>query len=73
MTLNTWLNANAQTSPAKPTAPKYTKLQDANNFSIKGNGKAFQPGNLQQANKPDKADDKEFQSIAWQTHSTKIS
>jgi V8-like Glu-specific endopeptidase len=68
MTLNTWVNANAQTSPAKPTAPKYTKLQDANNFSIKGNGKAFQPTNLQQANKPDKADDKEFQRrgvIGW--------
>ncbi|MBP5972985.1 trypsin-like peptidase domain-containing protein [Brasilonema sp. CT11] len=68
ITLNTWWNANAQTTPAKTTPPKYTKLQDVKNFSIKGNGKAFQPGNLQQTNKPDKADDEEFKRraiIGW--------
>ncbi|NMG10518.1 trypsin-like serine protease [Brasilonema sp. UFV-L1] len=66
ITLNTWWNANAQTT-AKPTPPKYTKLQDVKNFSIKGNGKAFQPGNLQQTNQPDKADDQKFKRgvIGW--------
>ncbi|NMF66537.1 trypsin-like serine peptidase [Brasilonema octagenarum] len=67
ITLNTWWNANAQTTPTKPTPPKYTKLQDVKNFSIKGNGKAFQPRNLQQTNQPDKADDQEFKRgvIGW--------
>ncbi|KAB8331390.1 trypsin-like serine protease [Scytonema tolypothrichoides VB-61278] len=67
ITLNTWWNANAQTTPAKATPPKYTKLQDVKNFSIKGNGKAYQPRNLQQTNKPDKADDQEFKRgvIGW--------
>jgi V8-like Glu-specific endopeptidase len=67
ITLNTWWNANAQTTPAKQTPPKYTKFQDVKNFSIKGNGKAFQPRNLQQTNQPDKADDQEFKRgvIGW--------
>jgi len=70
MALNACWNANAQTAASPANAPKYTRLQDAKNFRIKGNGKAYQPTNLQQTNKPDQADDKQFRSqgrgiIGW--------
>lgn len=68
ITLNSYLNANAQTPAPQGTAPKYTPLQDAKDFQIKGNGKAYQPRNLPQTNKPDQADDREFRRravIGW--------
>lgn len=68
ITLNTWWNANAQTATSTEKAPKYTSLQDAKNFQIKGKGNAFQPSNLQQTDKPDQADDKQFRRrgvIGW--------
>jgi V8-like Glu-specific endopeptidase len=58
--LTTILQTNAQTP--NPTAPKFTSFKDAKNFKIKGNGKPFQPQNLQQEKKPDKPDDKEFKN-----------
>ncbi len=66
--INTCWNANAQTTTSQANAPKYTQLQNAKNFSIKGNGKAYQPTNLQQTNRPDQPDDKQFRRrgiIGW--------
>ncbi|MEM6402639.1 MAG: trypsin-like serine protease [Cyanobacteria bacterium P01_D01_bin.116] len=60
ITLNYWLNAKAQNTVSTSKAPTYSHLEDAKNFSIKGKGKAFLPKNLQQTNKPDKADDAKF-------------
>lgn len=60
ITLNYCLNAKAQNTSSTAKAPKYTRLQDAKNFQIKGKGKAFLPKNLQQTNKPDQADDPEL-------------
>ncbi|WP_207714302.1 hypothetical protein [Scytonema sp. UIC 10036] len=51
--LHPWLNTNAQTATSPATIPKFTRLQDAKNFRIKGNGKAFQPNTLQQSTQPD--------------------
>ena len=50
---NTSDNVKAQTAAPKASAPKYTSLQDAKDFSFKGNGKAFHPKNLEMGNKPD--------------------
>ena len=66
--LNDCLNAKAQNTSSTAKTPTYKRLQDAKNFQIKGKGKAFLPKNLQQTNKPDKADDPEFRRrgiIGW--------
>ncbi|WP_207714301.1 hypothetical protein [Scytonema sp. UIC 10036] len=66
--LHPWLNVNAQTDSSPATTPKFTRLQDAKNFRLKGNGKAFQPNNLQQSTQPDQPDDKQFRRrgiIGW--------
>lgn len=54
---NTSYNVNAQTAAPKASAPKYSSFQDAKDFSIKGNGKAFQPKNLEMGNKPDETEE----------------
>ena len=68
ITLNYWLNAKAQNTASTSKPPTFTRLEDTKKFPIKGKGKAFLPNNLQQTNKPDKADDPEFRRrgvIGW--------
>ncbi|KYC41776.1 peptidase S1 [Scytonema hofmannii PCC 7110] len=68
ITLNSWLNSNAQTATSSATTPKFTRLQDANNSLIKVNGRAFQPHTLQQSTQPDQADDTQARSrgiVGW--------
>lgn len=66
--LNNCLIANAQGTSSTAKTPTYNKLQDAKDFQLKGKGKAFLPKNLQQTNKPERADDNEFRRrgvIGW--------
>mgnify|MGYP002779647413 FL=1 len=81
ITVSSWYAVNAQTTNKKTTnqpksnnqsAPQFTRFQDAKNFQLSGQGKAFQPKNLPLASKPDEVPGKRG-VIGWDDRTPMLS